>query len=493
MNTSTRSKRIFVALALFLAGVAVADRRVANIANAAASFLAAVAHDGSLSGDGTNTSPLTIANNGVSSNHLANNSVTSAKIPADQVVKTLNGATDDIFLAAGSNISIARTGNTFTIESLLGLTSVSHDNTLTGDGTTTTPLRIANAAVENPQLADGSVTASKIAAGQVVKGVNGLTDNISLAAGSNILITSTGNTLTINASTVPASTPPYVNPLQVATLQWRQVHQAGIQIPLAQPPTGPITFDGANMWVPLTNGTVTKIRAYDCKVLDTYVLPGTGAGMAYDGAHMWIAIRDSDVVVKMRISDGVILNQYTVSPNPQYIAFDGYLIWVTSLTDVTRILEGQAPSPYSYAASPTSIAFDGVYTWITLSNNTAVKFVSDQDPVHTFAVGTNPQALAFDGANMWIANAGSNSVTKIRVSDDAVLGNFNVGVGPSSLAFDGNNIWVANWGSNSLAKIRPSDGVVLRTFSLLGTNLRNLAFDGASIWVTHSTGVTKLS
>ena len=50
-------------------------------------------------------------------------------------------------------------------------------------------------------MANNAVTAQKIAAGNVVKQLNGLTDNVTLAAGSNITITPTGNTLTI-ASTV---------------------------------------------------------------------------------------------------------------------------------------------------------------------------------------------------------------------------------------------------------------------------------------------------
>jgi hypothetical protein len=46
----------------------------------------------------------------------------------------------------------------------------------------------------------GCVAAARIASGQVVKSVNGLADNLTLAAGSNITITPSGNTLTIDGS-----------------------------------------------------------------------------------------------------------------------------------------------------------------------------------------------------------------------------------------------------------------------------------------------------
>ena len=141
-----------------------------------------------------------------------------------------------------------------------GLATITHDGTLSGDGTSASPLGIRSQSVGTPQLADGSVTniklsdliitsqkivdgavtntklsdvsvttqkiandavtnlklapgsvttdkiadgalnAQKIAPGQVLKSVNGLSDNITLQAGANITITPSGNTLTIAGS-----------------------------------------------------------------------------------------------------------------------------------------------------------------------------------------------------------------------------------------------------------------------------------------------------
>ncbi|MBI1764078.1 MAG: hypothetical protein HYR56_21850 [Acidobacteria bacterium] len=99
------------------------------------SALSAVAHDASLSGNGTSGTPLVIAANGVGTaqladnavtstkivasgvgtTQLANNAVTGAKIATGQVVKSLNGLFDVVTLAAGSNITLAPSGNTLTI------------------------------------------------------------------------------------------------------------------------------------------------------------------------------------------------------------------------------------------------------------------------------------------------------------------------------------------------------------------------------------------
>ena len=156
-----------------------------------------VIHDASLMGDGRSATPLGIAFGGVQTIHLANGAVTAPKIANSTVVRSLNGLFDNVSLAGGSNITITPSGNTLTIASPNSLTSVSHDSTLTGAGTSGSPLGVANGGIGNAQLANNAVTSSKIASGQVVFEVNGLTDSVTLAAGSNITITPSGNTLTI--------------------------------------------------------------------------------------------------------------------------------------------------------------------------------------------------------------------------------------------------------------------------------------------------------
>lgn len=186
-----------------------------------------VIHDASLMGDGRSATPLGIALGGVQTIHLANGAVTTpkiadgavvaSKIANGTVVRSLNGLFDNVSLAAGTNITITTAGNTLTIASPNSLTSVAHGSTLMGNGTSGSPLDVANGGIGNAQLADNAVTSSKvangaigtaqladnavtfskIATGQVVTSLNSLTDNVTLAAGSNITITPSGNTLTI--------------------------------------------------------------------------------------------------------------------------------------------------------------------------------------------------------------------------------------------------------------------------------------------------------
>ena len=67
--------------------------------------------------------------------------------------------------------------------------------------------------------------------------------------------------------------------------------------------------------------------------------------------------------------------------------------------------------------------------------------------------GEDPYGVAFDGANIWVANENSNTVTKLRASDGALLDTFPVGHKRYRIAFDGVNIWVANGGSGTVSKL----------------------------------------
>jgi hypothetical protein len=156
-----------------------------------------VTHDASLAGLGTAASPLGIASGGVQTFHLANNAVTAPKIANGTVVRSFNGLFDNVSLVAGNNITITPSGNSLTIAAPNSLTSIAHDATLTGAGTAASPLGVANGGIGTAQLADLAVTLDKIAVGQVVTSLNNLKESVTLAAGPNITITPSGNTLTI--------------------------------------------------------------------------------------------------------------------------------------------------------------------------------------------------------------------------------------------------------------------------------------------------------
>jgi hypothetical protein len=104
-----------------------------------------------------------------------------------RITATVTGGTGSVLLAGAQLANVSQDSSGFEMsfrEQLLagssaagGLTAVAHDATLKGDGTAGAPLGIA--------------------AGQVVRSLNGFHDAVTLAAGANVTITPAGSTLTI--------------------------------------------------------------------------------------------------------------------------------------------------------------------------------------------------------------------------------------------------------------------------------------------------------
>ncbi len=180
-----------------------------------------------------------IAGGAVGSAELAADAVTSAKIgdgtilaadiAAAQVVTSVNSLEDAVTLAAGSNITITPAGNTLTIDATAGgdITGVTAGTGLANGGTTgdvtldiaaggvgttelaataVTTAKIAADAVTSAEIANATIVAGDVAAGAVVKTVNSLTDAVTLAAGTNMAITPSGNTLTFAATDTDTDT-----------------------------------------------------------------------------------------------------------------------------------------------------------------------------------------------------------------------------------------------------------------------------------------------
>jgi hypothetical protein len=118
------------------------------------SGLTAVAHDSSLTGDGTSSSKLGIATSGVASTHLASAAVTPGKISAS------GSFAGQVLTSDGTNAAwqTPSTGG-----GSGGITSVVHDATLSGSGTTASPLSITNNGVTQAKLnAGGAVASGKV-------------------------------------------------------------------------------------------------------------------------------------------------------------------------------------------------------------------------------------------------------------------------------------------------------------------------------------------
>jgi DNA-binding beta-propeller fold protein YncE len=136
-----------------------------------------------------------------------------------------------------------------------------------------------------------------------------------------------------------------------------------------------LAIDGLNLWVAnIDDGTVTKLRAGDGKVLGTFAVGGGPGPLAFDGVNMWVVNNGPGTVTKLRASDGANLGTFNTGGSlPAAIAFDGQHIWIgnsgTSPVNASliklRLSDGAIVSKFPISEGAFSAAFDGANVWIT--------------------------------------------------------------------------------------------------------------------------------
>ena len=138
------------------------------IEQATADGLTSVSHTADLTGNGTSGSPLGVANTIARKTDIPD---TSGFATTESVTQAIASAIADRLTAGdikpGNGINIETSGNQVTISYVGGggsggLTAVAHDDTLTGDGTTTKPLGAAAGSMINPFGQNGVVDANQL-------------------------------------------------------------------------------------------------------------------------------------------------------------------------------------------------------------------------------------------------------------------------------------------------------------------------------------------
>jgi hypothetical protein len=280
---------------------------------------------------------------------------------------------------------------------------------------------------------------------------------------------------------------------------------------IALPPTPPVyIFVGSQQrWI-------AKFSAADGSYLGKYDCTGTDGGsvindVLYDGAYVW---------------GGQGLNSV------------GYIGKIDPVTGAQIGTPFSNFDPISYG-----MTFDGVnYWWGGYSTQAVTKFDVDGNVLGTVSFpGTYPWIVRYDGvASVWVTGWGHDSVTKVRVADNAKIASYSFPSGywspenesivsdktyvyltlsrensydwmiyrikisdgtttqfpqdnyyhyPRGVVFDGANLWVkcsSNQTGTRLIKIRASDGVQLGTYDLSGCDANGgLCCDGDNIWVVR--------
>jgi hypothetical protein len=264
--------------------------------------------------------------------------------------------------------------------------------------------------------------------------------------------------------------------------------------------------DGADIWVVNNGGTVSRVRASDGKLLETW----TGGASTYG-----VLVAMGRIFVTGNTIPG---NLYRIDPSqtvgavttvasnlgngPRGIAFDGSRIWTANTSGSVSIVTPGATTPWTVTTvttgftEPFGALYDGANVWVTdFSTGTLLKLDSAGAILQTVTVGSFPEHSVFDGTNIWVPNVGSDSVSVVRASSGAVLQTL-TGNGlsaPVSAAFDGQRILVTNNAGDSVSLWKAADLTALGSFATgSSTAPFGACSDGINFWIALQ-GASKLA
>jgi YVTN family beta-propeller protein len=274
---------------------------------------------------------------------------------------------------------------------------------------------------------------------------------------------------------------------------------------LAASPTF-VQSDGEDLWVVISNDTVSRVHGSDGRVLGTWT-GATGASNPLVAMGLvFISGNTAPGALYMIDPTGpgrAVTTVTTTTPigdGPTGLAFDGARIWTANFAGSVSIITPGAGLPWVCAPPVTGflhlsgILFDGSNIWVTGNPNLGLGAIAKLDQsgavLSTTGVGSGAGNPVFDGTNIWVPNQGSNSVTVIRASTGAVLATLtgNGLNGPVSAAFDGERVLVTNAFGDSVSLWKATDFTPLTLAGGIPTGANSHPFgacsDGLNFWLT---------
>ena len=235
-------------------------------------------------------------------------------------------------------------------------------------------------------------------------------------------------------------------------------------------------------------------------VLGVTTVGNTPEGCRSDGADVWVAnFFGGGTVSRVRASDGKLLETWTGATNATGVAIGMGRVLVAGYTQpgsLYRIDPSQPAGAVTTVASSLGnnaarIAFDGARVWTANSASISIVTPGASIPwtVTTVAAGFSfPAGLVYDGSNMWVTDQNAGTLVKLDTAG-SILQTVTVGSAPIFPVYDGTNIWVPNSAGPSISVVRAATGAVMATLTGNGmTEPVGATFDGQRVLVTDFLG-----
>jgi len=269
--------------------------------------------------------------------------------------------------------------------------------------------------------------------------------------------------------------------------------------------------DGADIWVANLGGTVSRVRASDGKLLDTWSSATMATGVLVAMGRILVTGFTSPgnlyLIDPTQVGGPVVSAASNLGNTPRGIAFDGTHVWTANYNNgagggSVSIVTPAPTTPWTVTtvttgfAAPVGALYDGTNVWVTDNNaGTLLKLSSAGAILQTVTVGAFPQFPIFDGTNIWVPNFGSASVTVVQASTGTVLQTLTANglSGPVSAAFDGERILVTNFGGSTVSLWKAASLAPLGSFATGSSSVPNGACsDGLNFWIALN-GTGKLA
>jgi hypothetical protein len=263
-----------------------------------------------------------------------------------------------------------------------------------------------------------------------------------------------------------------------------------------------VKFDGTDLWV-ANNGSasVMRIRPSDGKVLDTWTGAGSAAGIVAAMGRIFVigaTTPGSLYMIDPTQPAGVVTTLTTsLGANPRCIAFDGSRIWTvgTGSVSIVTLNPTEVTTVSTGFGLLAGCLYDGSNIWVTDTTSDSLhKLDANGSIVQSISMGDSPRVPVFDGTNIWVPNATSNSVRVVRVKDAAgtplttpfVLATLtDNGLNNAITAtFDGERILVTNLAGNSVSMWKAADLTPIGNFATgAATAPFGACSDGLNFWI----------
>jgi hypothetical protein len=259
-----------------------------------------------------------------------------------------------------------------------------------------------------------------------------------------------------------------------------------------------VETDGADLWVAnFTSGTVSRVRASDGRLLETWTGATQAAGVLVATGRVFVTggfTPGKLYEIDPRQPAGTVTFLTNVGESPQGIAFDGARVWTAdngspASVSIVTLNPLSVTTVTTGFSAPVGMLYDGANIWETDGDGTLKRLDSNGNILQSVVVGDNPQTPVFDGTNIWVPNSNSNTVSIVRAATGTVLATLsgNGLNGPDVAAFDGERILITNQTGNSVSLWIAADLTPLGFFPTgASTQPFGACSDGLNFWITLS-------